>query len=44
MTGLDSHTKYKKTVEKLNAGKIKSIAKKLLKKLDVKEVVQIGAK
>ena len=44
MTGLDSHTKYKKTVESLNAGKIKSMAKKLLKKLDVKEVVQIGAK
>ncbi len=44
MTGLDSHTKYKKTVEKLNAGKIKSIAKKLLKNLDTKEVIQIGVK
>lgn len=44
MTGLDSHTKYKKRVEKLSAGKIKSIAKKLLKKLDTKEVVQVGCK
>ncbi|MBO6034371.1 MAG: hypothetical protein J6P34_00780, partial [Paludibacteraceae bacterium] len=44
MTGLDSHTKYKKRVEKLSAGKIKSIAKKLLKKLDTKEVVQVRCK
>lgn len=44
MTGLDTHTKYKKMVEKLTAGQIKSMAKKLLKKLDVKEVIQVGTK
>lgn len=40
--GIDLDKNYRKLVSKLSAGQIKSIAKKLLKRLEKKEVIQIG--